>query len=89
MCENINKNSDDLNTLQPTCEISENAQNSSIETPNATDSPSLAVCFDGDATDKKDNSSIKTTQQRQTILTGFVGTALLVSSVAISWKCTL
>ncbi|WP_264735702.1 hypothetical protein [Wolbachia endosymbiont (group A) of Rhinocyllus conicus] len=89
LCENINENSDDLNTLQPTCETSEKAQNSSIETPNATDSPSLAVCFDGDAIDKKDNPSIKTTQQRQTILTGFVGTALLVSSVAISWKCTL
>ncbi|WP_353278952.1 hypothetical protein [Wolbachia endosymbiont (group B) of Longitarsus flavicornis] len=89
LCENINENSDDLNTLQPTCETSEKAQNSLIETPNATDSPSLAVCFDGDATDKKDNPSIKTTQQRQTILTGFVGTALLVSSVAISWKCTL
>ncbi|WP_353271843.1 hypothetical protein [Wolbachia endosymbiont (group A) of Nomada goodeniana] len=59
------------------------AQNSSIERPNATDSSSLVVCFDGDATDKKDNPSTKTTQQRQAILAGFVGTVLLVSSVAL------
>ncbi len=83
LCENINENSEDLNISQPTCETSEKAQNSSIETPNATDSSSLAVCFDGNATDKKDNPSTKTTQQRQAILAGFVGTALLAASVAL------
>lgn len=32
LCKNINKNNDDLNILQPTCETSKKAQNFSIET---------------------------------------------------------
>ncbi|WP_341814289.1 MULTISPECIES: hypothetical protein [unclassified Wolbachia] len=74
---------EDNKDFQLTFENTKKAQNSSIERPNATDSSSLVVCFDGDATDKKDNPSTKTTQQRQAILAGFVGTVLLVSSVAL------
>ncbi|WP_353277518.1 hypothetical protein [Wolbachia endosymbiont (group B) of Villa cingulata] len=74
---------EDNKDFQLTFGNSKKAQNSSIETPNATDSSSLVVCFDGDATDKKDNPSTKTTQQRQVILAGFVGTALFVSSAAL------
>ncbi|WP_353273580.1 hypothetical protein [Wolbachia endosymbiont (group A) of Agelastica alni] len=87
-----NINSEDL---QPICESSEKAQNDSVETtveptsvdretneqePNAPDSPSSAeLCFDGDAADK--NLSAKALQQRQAIIFGSVGAALLVSSI--------
>ncbi|WP_253302320.1 hypothetical protein [Wolbachia endosymbiont of Psylliodes chrysocephala] len=87
-----NKNSE---TGQPIFESSEKAQNDSVETtveptsvdretneqePNAPDSPSSAeLCFDGDAADK--NLSAKALQQRQAIIFGSVGAALLVSSI--------
>ncbi|MCM1002671.1 hypothetical protein [Wolbachia pipientis] len=46
-------------------------------------SAEIKPCFDSDAANKGKNSSIKTTQQRQAILAGFVGTALFVSSAAL------
>ncbi|WP_265015229.1 MULTISPECIES: hypothetical protein [unclassified Wolbachia] len=61
--------------IQSTCETSKKSPE--LLNRNANDSTSLAVCFDSDATDKK------TIHKRQAILAGFVGTALLVSSVAL------
>jgi hypothetical protein len=43
----------------------------------------IKPCFDSDAANKGKNSSTKTTQQRQAILAGFVGKALLAASVAL------
>ncbi|WP_338405954.1 hypothetical protein [Wolbachia endosymbiont (group A) of Longitarsus flavicornis] len=77
-----NINSEDL---QPICESSEKAQNDSVETTveptsvDRADSPSpTEPCFD--ATDKKDKPL---TQQRQAILAGVVGAALLVNCAAL------
>lgn len=74
-----NINSEDL---QQIFESSEEAQIENTVEPTSVDradSPSSAEpCFD--ATEEKDKPL---TQQRQAILAGFVGTALLVSSVAL------
>ncbi|WP_341810418.1 MULTISPECIES: hypothetical protein [unclassified Wolbachia] len=80
LCKNINKNSDNINISQPTCETSEKIQDAPIETsnvPNDFPSNEIKPC---DAVEEK--SSTKTTQQRQAILAGVVGAVLLVSCVA-------
>lgn len=81
MRHNSQTNSEDLNIPQSACETSEKTQNASTETPGASNDPSSAEIKPCDAVEEK--SSTKTTQQRQAILDGFVGTALLVNSVAL------
>ncbi|WP_264328544.1 hypothetical protein [Wolbachia endosymbiont (group A) of Andrena hattorfiana] len=78
LCEDVNKSSEGL---QPTCETSEKAQDAPTETSNASNDLPLNEIKPCDAVEEK--SSTKTTQQRQAILAGVVGTALLVSSVAL------
>jgi hypothetical protein len=53
-----------------------------MRTSDISSSVEVEPCFDNDTANKGKNSSTKTAQQRQAILAGFVGTALLVSSVA-------
>jgi len=61
--------------------IVDNVEETTIQELNASYSPSVAEIKPCNAVEEK--SSTKTTQQRQGILAGFVGTALLVSSVAL------
>jgi len=61
--------------------IVDSVEETTMQELNASYSPSAAEIKPCNAVEEK--SSIKTTQQRQGILAGFVGTALLVSSVAL------
>jgi hypothetical protein len=76
-----------LTSVSYICENSKETQNDITREPNTSNYPSsteIEPCFDsrsGNAVEEK--SSTKTTQQRQAILAGFIGTALLVSSVAL------
>ncbi len=72
-----NINSEDLKISQPICESSEKAQ---IET---TVEPTSEPCFDSRSGNDVDEKNKPLTQQRQAILAGVVGAALLVSSVAL------
>jgi len=61
--------------------IADNVEETTMQELNASDSLSLAEIKPCDAV--KEKPSIKIAQQRQIILASFVGTALLVSSVAL------
>lgn len=83
--EDINKSSE---TEQPIFENSEEAQIENTVEPTSVDretneqepnSAEIELCF---ITDEKDKPPTKTTQQRQAIVAGVVGTAVLVSCVA-------
>ncbi|MDR2977866.1 MAG: hypothetical protein LBU56_00190 [Rickettsiales bacterium] len=76
--ENTNKGSKDLDIHQSIYENSGETQNDTTQVPNASNylsSAEVKLCFDSDVARKEKNSSTKTTQQRQAILAGFVGTA--------------
>ncbi|MDG7055825.1 MAG: hypothetical protein LJD31_04865 [Wolbachia endosymbiont of Menacanthus eurysternus] len=79
-CEDINKDSEDF---QPIFKSSEEVQNTSIDTtaqePNTPESlPPSEPCFDNDTAEGKSSK-----RAYQPVVAGFVGTALLVSSVAL------
>ncbi|MGL9718717.1 MAG: hypothetical protein ACR5K9_08870 [Wolbachia sp.] len=80
--EDTNKNSEDLEALQPTCESKEEAQNASVDTaarePNTPEiQPSTEPCSESGKRNSAEGKS-----SNQPIVASIVGIALLVSSVA-------
>ncbi|WP_250778980.1 hypothetical protein [Wolbachia pipientis] len=76
-CDNSNITAiEDQNTP-----IVDNVEETTVQEPNTSDSLSLAEIKPCNAA--KEKPSTKTTQQRQAILAGFIGTALLAASVAL------